>query len=72
MKRFSGVKGQFTTANLPRINPFRIIGLKRQIVGLLNRVPPFPYLYTGRDRTVPEKESVLHPKFPPDTVLPRH
>jgi len=72
MKRFSGVKGQFTTANLPRINPFRIIGLKRQIVGLLNRVPPFPYLYTGRDRTVPEKESVLHPKFPPDTVLLRH
>jgi oleate hydratase len=66
MKRFSGVKGKFTEADLPNISPFALIRLKKKIVELLNSVPPFPYLYTGRDRTVPEKESVLYPEFPLD------
>ena len=63
-RRFLGVKGEFTEANLPVVNPLKLIGLKKKIVSLLNAVPHFPYLYTGRDRSVPEKESILHPEYP--------
>jgi oleate hydratase len=65
-KRFMGVGNQdkFTEDDLPTINPFKLFGLKKKIVALLNSVPPFPYLYAGRDRSIPEKESVLHPKYP--------
>jgi oleate hydratase len=64
MKRFAGVKGKFTEADLPKINPLMLIGLKKKIVDALNSVPPFPCLYTGRDPSVAEKESVLHPQYP--------
>jgi len=39
-------------------------GIIHTIVSLLNAVPHFPYLYTGRDRSVPERESILHPEYP--------
>jgi hypothetical protein len=64
MKRFAGVKGKFTEADLPKIHPLMLIGLKKKIAELLNSVPMFPCLYTGRDRSVAEKESVLHPQYP--------
>jgi oleate hydratase len=66
MKRFAGVKGNFTKADLPKVNPLMLIGLKRKIVDALNGVPLFPCLYTGRDLSVAEKESVLHPQYPVD------
>jgi len=66
MRRFSGVQGKFTEADLAGLTLFQPAALKQQIAALLNKVPPFPYLYTGRDRTVPERESVLHPEFPVD------
>jgi oleate hydratase len=66
MKRFAGVKGKFTEADLPKINPLMLFGLKKKIVELLNSVPLFPHLYTGRDQSVAEKESVLHPQYPVD------
>jgi oleate hydratase len=66
MKRFAGVKGKFTEAGLPKINPLMLFGLKKKIVELLNSVPLFPHLYTGRDQSVAEKESVLHPQYPVD------
>lgn len=68
-RRFLGVNGRpFTEHDLPSINPLELIGLKKRIVALLNSVPPFPYLYPGRDRTVPEKVSVLNPEFPVDAA----
>ena len=66
MKRFSGVKGKFTEADLPKIHPLMLVGLKKKIVEALNSVPLFPCLYTGRDQSVAEKESVLHPQYPVD------
>jgi oleate hydratase len=66
MKRFAGVKGKFTEADLPKINPLMLVGLKKKIAELLNSVPMFPCLYTGRDQSVAEKESVLHPQYPVD------
>jgi oleate hydratase len=66
MKRFSGVQGKFTEADLPKINPLMLLGLKKKIVEALNSVPLFPCLYTGRDKSVAEKESVLHPQYPVD------
>jgi oleate hydratase len=65
-RRFLGVKGKFTAADIPSVNPFVFFGLKRKIAAFLNGVPHFPYLYRGRDRSVPEKESVLHPQYPVD------
>jgi oleate hydratase len=66
MKRFGGVKGKFTEADLPKIDPLMLFGLKKRIVEALNSVPLFPHLYTGRDQSVAEKESVLHPQYPVD------
>ena len=66
MKRFAGIKGKFTEADLPKINPLMLFGLKKKIVELLNSVPLFPHLYTGRNQSVAEKESVLHPQYPAD------
>jgi oleate hydratase len=66
MRRFLGVKGKFTKADIPTLNPFKLFGLKKKIASFLNTIPHFPYLYPGRDRSVPEKESVLHPQYPVD------
>ncbi|RPI33830.1 MAG: oleate hydratase [Chloroflexota bacterium] len=66
MKRNAGIKGKLTGADLPKINPFRLNKIRKTILDNLNAIPPYDYVYTGRDRSVPEKESVLHPKFPLD------
>jgi oleate hydratase len=67
MKRNAGIKGKFTGADLPRFNPFKLIKIRQTIVDYVNAIPPYYRLYTGRDRSVPEKEAVLHPGFPLDT-----
>ncbi len=66
MKRNMGIKGKITAADLPKINPLKLNEIKRQILDYLNSIPPYYPLYTGRDQSVPEKEAVLHPKFPLD------
>ena len=66
MKRNMGIKGKFTAADLPKINPLKLNAIKKQILDYLNSIPPYYPLYTGRDQSVPGKESVLHPKFPLD------
>jgi len=66
MKRFTGVKGKFTKADLPKTNPLMLFGLKKKMVEILNSVPSFPHLYTGRDQSIAGKESVLHPQYPID------
>jgi oleate hydratase len=67
MKRNAGIKGKFTGADLPRINPFKLNSIKKMVLDFLNTIPPYDHLYTGRDRSVPQKASVLTPKFPLDT-----
>ncbi len=67
IKRNAGIKGKFTEADLLKINPLKLIKMKKKILDYINSIPPYYILYTGRDKSVPEKESVLHPRFPLDT-----
>jgi oleate hydratase len=66
-KKFSNIKGEIRESDLPKLKFRDLLGLKKGIVKLLNSFPDYPSLYTGRDRTVPRKESVLRPKAPLDT-----
>ena len=63
MKRNLGIKGEITEADLPKINPFKLNEIKKEILNYLNSIPPYYPLYTGRDQGVPEKESVLNQKI---------
>jgi oleate hydratase len=67
MKKNAGVKGEFTAADLPKVNLFKLNEERKKFLKFLNSVPPYYVLYTGRDPSVAQKESVLHPKFPLDT-----
>jgi oleate hydratase len=69
MKRNAGIKEKFTGADLPKINPLELNKIKKAILDYLNSIPPYYILYTGRDQSVPEKESVLHPQFPLDKYV---
>jgi oleate hydratase len=64
LKKYSNIEGDITEADLPRLSLMDLFKLKSRIVKYLNNIPHFPYLYTGRDRTVPTKASVLNPKAP--------
>lgn len=66
MKRTAGIKGAFTEADLPKINPLKLKEVKKKILNYVNSIPPYYTLYPGRDQSVPLKESVLNPKFPLD------
>lgn len=66
-KKNAGIKGKLTEADLPRIYPWKLPGLKKEITAYINSIPSYYHMYTGRDRSVPEKESVLDPKYPLDT-----
>jgi oleate hydratase len=70
VKDNAGVKGAFTKADLPKINIFKLHELEKQVLDFLNSIPPYYVSYTGRDKSVAEKESVLNPKFPKDTDTP--
>jgi oleate hydratase len=67
MKNNAGVKGAFTTEDLAEINPLKPHELTTHVLDFLNSVPPYYIRYSGRDKSVALKESVLHPKFPKDT-----
>jgi oleate hydratase len=69
MKKFAGIKGELTEADLPKIKLFKLKEQEMKLLDFLNAVPPYYVMYTGRDKSVAEKESVLHPKFPKDTEL---
>lgn len=75
IKKMSGITGPITDEQLPTLTPAKLIGMlgklnemKKLIVKRLNEIPPYYYGYTGRDRTVPEKQSILNPKYPLDTL----
>ena len=67
MKDNAGVKGAFTASDLPPLNPLKLKKAKGQILDFLNSVPPNYIGYSGRDKSVAMKKSVLNPKFPKDT-----
>lgn len=66
IKKNAGIKGKFTEADLPKINLFKLGELEKNILNFLNDMPPYYHMYTGRDQSVSEKESILNPKFPFD------
>jgi oleate hydratase len=67
MKDNAGVKGAFTASDLPPLKPLQLKKVKKQALDFLNSVPPYYIGYSGRDKSVAMKESVLNPKFPKDT-----
>ena len=68
MKKFAGVKGDMTENDLPKMSLKKIFGLKKMILNKINSTPPYYKMYPGRDQTVPDKESILHPKYPIDNA----
>jgi oleate hydratase len=70
VKKIGGIKGKITKANLPGINPlqlWKLWRLRKKLLEVINAIPPYYIAYTGRDKSVAEKESVLSPKYPLDT-----
>ena len=65
-KKNAGIRGEFTEDDLPEIDPSKLGEIKKAILAFLNAIPPYYRMYTGRNQTVPEKESVLNPKYPLD------
>ncbi len=53
-----------TEKDLPKINPFKLPKMKKTLLEKINSIPPYYKMYPGRDQTVPDKKSILNPKFP--------
>lgn len=66
IKKNAGIKGELTEDVLPEIDPSKLGEIRKVILAFLNTIPPYYRMYTGRDQTVSEKESVLNPKYPLD------
>jgi len=65
-KKNAGIKREFTENDLPEIDPSKLGEIRKVILAFLNTIPPYYRMYTGRNQTVPEKKSVLNPKYPLD------
>ena len=63
-KKFKGIKGKITEADLPDISPESLPLIKQVILDRLNSIPPYYTMYLGRDKTVPYKDAVLKPGAP--------
>ncbi|GFZ33624.1 oleate hydratase [Clostridium zeae] len=64
MKKFNGIKGPVKEEDLPNIDPAMMGQFKKKLVNKINSIPPYYQMYLGRDKTVPLKDSVLHPNAP--------
>lgn len=64
MMKFSGITGEVTEADLPKVNPLKIEKMKKDLLTKINRIPPYYILYPGRDKSVALKDSVLNPQYP--------
>ncbi|MGQ4557808.1 oleate hydratase [Levilactobacillus hammesii] len=64
IKRFQGIHGDVTVADLPQIDPAALPALTTKLLKVVNAVPPYYQMYLGRDQTIPQKAAVLHPKAP--------
>lgn len=64
VKRFNGIKGKITPDMLPQLTPEELPAMTQELLHYVNNIPPYYTMYLGRDKTVPYKESILHPKAP--------
>lgn len=64
LKKFGGIEGDITKNNLPKINPLKLLKIRKELLERINRIPPYYQMYPGRDRSVPDKKSVLNPRYP--------
>ncbi|WP_338214086.1 oleate hydratase [Companilactobacillus muriivasis] len=64
VKRFNGIKGEIKASDLPAVTPEALPAIQKMLLDYVNNVPPYYQMYLGRDKTIPLKESVLHPKAP--------
>lgn len=64
VKRFNGIKGEIKASDLPAVTPEALPTIQKMLLDYVNNVPPYYQMYLGRDKTIPLKESVLHPKAP--------
>lgn len=64
IKRFNGIKGKINADDLPAITPESMPMIQQMLLQYVNNIPPYYQMYLGRDKTIPLKESVLHPKAP--------
>ena len=62
--KFNGIKGDFTSSDLPQINPLEMKKLEKELLYKINNIPPYYVMYQGKDKSVATKESVLNPHFP--------
>lgn len=66
MKKFAGKTPaeKLTLEDVPALQMQDIHQLKQMAVALLNSYPQYYKMYLGRDKSVSDKESVLHPEAP--------
>ena len=62
VKRFNGIKGKITADDLPALTPEELPAIQAKLLHYINNIPPYYQMYLGRDKTIPLKESVLHPQ----------
>jgi hypothetical protein len=65
-KKNGGIEGRITKKNLPKINLLKLPKMVNDLLDQLNRIPQYYKMYPGRDKSVPDKKSVLNPMFPKD------
>lgn len=67
MRKFAGAFDRpITEDDLPKVNPMKLMGAREKVLRRINAVPHYDYMYTGRDRTVPERGNILFPEYPRD------
>lgn len=64
MKKFSGIEGEITEADLPKINPLKLGEMKRELLYKLNSLPPYYIMYQGKDQSIATQKAVLNPEYP--------
>lgn len=52
LRKMQNIEGDFTEKNLPKINPFKIREMQKQVLTLINATEPYPNLYPGKDAPV--------------------
>lgn len=46
--KFNHIKGDFTSKNLPKINPLKMKEMKKDLLYKLNQIPPYYIMYQGQ------------------------
>lgn len=67
MRKFAGAFDRpITESDLPKINPMNLMGAREKLLAKVNAIPHYDFMYTGRDRSVPESGPILSPQYPRD------